>query len=236
MPALDQAQVATLERAFLRLLRVVIVVGLPPVIVLSGLYILMSPAYLRYEYGKGSFPPATRLSEEQRYTAAVECIRYLRTGVGIEALQRLEGSEGPLFNERELRHMVDVKGVVRGVFVFHRMCTVLVLGAVLYLARYGLGGECARRLAQGAGLTIVPVALLLSAAVVNFNWFFTAFHRLFFEGDTWLFPYTDTLIQLFPLPFWFDIVQLWVLGAIIASCVIGGLALWWLRSPVVTSP
>jgi integral membrane protein (TIGR01906 family) len=221
--------VATLERALLRLLGVVILAGLPPVIVLGGLYILMSPAYVRYEYGKADFPPATRLTKEQRYTAAVECIRYLRTGAEIEALQRLEGNEGPLFNERELRHMVDVKGVTRGTFTFHRMCTVLVLGAVLYLARYGPREECARRLVQGAGLTIVSVALLLIAAVVNFNWFFTAFHRVFFEGDTWLFPYTDTLIQLFPLPFWFDIVQLWVLGTIIASCLIGGLALWWLR-------
>lgn len=218
-----------LERAFLRLLGIVILVGLPPVTALSGLYLLMSPAYIRYEYGKAGFPPPTRLGEEQRYAAAVECIRYLRTGAGIEALQRLEGSEGPLFNERELRHMMDVKGVTRGVFTFHRMSTVLVLGAVLYLARYGPRGESARRLVQGAGLTIVLVALLLITAVANFNWFFTAFHRVFFEGDTWLFPYTDTLIQLFPLPFWFDIVQLWVLGAIIVSCIIGGLALWWLR-------
>jgi integral membrane protein (TIGR01906 family) len=219
----------SLEQAFPRLLGVIIVVGLPPAIVLSNLYILMSPAYVRYEYGKAGFPPATLLSEEQRYTAAVECIRYLRTGVGIEALQRLEGSGGPLFNKRELRHMADAKKVAQGAFTFHRVCAVLVLGAVLYQTRYGPRGECARRLAQGTGLTIVLVALLLITAVVNFNWFFTAFHRVFFEGDTWLFPYTDTLIQLFPLPFWFDIVQLWVLGTVIESCAVGGLALWWLR-------
>ena len=219
----------TLEHAFLRLLGVVILVGLPPVIVLSGLYLLMSPAYVRYEYGKAGFPPATRLSDEQRYTAALECIRYLRTGVGIEALQRPKGSEGPLFNERELRHMVDVKAVTRGTFTFHRVCTMLVLGAILYLARYGPQGECAPRLVQGAGLTILLVLLLLVAAVLNFNWFFTEFHHLFFEGETWLFSYTDTLIELFPLPFWFDTVQLWVLGAIIVSCLIGGLGLGWLR-------
>jgi hypothetical protein len=183
----------SLEQAFPRLLGVIIVLGLPPAIVLSNLYILMSPAYVRYEYGKAGFPPATLLSEEQRYTAAVECIRYLRTGVGIEALQRLEGSGGPLFNKRELRHMADAKKVAQGAFTFHRVCAVLI------------------------------------TAVVNFNWFFTAFHRVFFEGDTWLFPYTDTLIQLFPLPFWFDIVQLWVLGTVIESCAVGGLALWWLR-------
>lgn len=223
---------ATLEHTFLRFLGVLLVLGLPPVILLSNLYFLMSLAYLRYEYGRAGFPPTTGLTEAQRYVAAAECIRYLRTGAGIDALQELEGSEGPLFNERELQHMEDVKGVTRGAFTFHQACTPLILGAALYLARFGVRGECARRLVQGAGLTVLLVTLLLITAVGNFNRFFNAFHRLFFEGDTWLFPYTDSLIQLFPLRFWFDIVQLWVLGTIVESCLIGGLALWWLRSPL----
>jgi len=217
------------ERTFRRLLGVVILVGLVPTIVLSTLYLLMSPAYVRYEYGRGGFPPATLLSDEQRYRAAVECVRYLRTGAGIELLERLEGNEGPLFNERELKHMADVKAVTRGAFTLHRICTVLVLAAALYLARYGAQGECARRLAQGSGLTIALVALVLIAAMVNFNWFFTTFHRIFFEGNSWLFSYTDTLIQLFPLPFWIDTVNNLVLMVIIESVVIGGGALWWLR-------
>jgi integral membrane protein (TIGR01906 family) len=219
----------SLEHTFLRLLGVIVVVGLPPVILLSNLYLLISPGYVRYEYGKADFPPATRLSQEQRYAAAEECVRYLRTGVGIEALQKLQGREGPLFNERELRHMVDVKRVARATFTFHRVCSVLVVAAALCLVRFGTPGECARRLAQGAGLTVALVALLLIAVVVNFNWFFTTFHRVFFEGETWLFAYTDSLIQLFPLRFWSDTAQLWVLTAILESCLLGGVALWWLR-------
>jgi len=34
--------------------------------------------------------------------------------------------------------------------------------------------------------------------------FFVGFHALFFEGDSWLFLYSDTLIRLFPLRFWQD--------------------------------
>jgi integral membrane protein (TIGR01906 family) len=220
----------TLEHILLRLLGSLIVVGLPPAILLTNLHLLMSPAFLHYEYERAGFPPATRLTEAQRYIAAAECIRYLRTAVGIDALQELEGNEGPLFNERELRHMEDVKRVTQWAFAFHQGCTLLTLGAALYLAWFGPSGECARRLRQGAGLTVLLVTLLLVTAAVNFNWFFTAFHRVFFEGDTWLFPYTDTLIQLFPLRFWFDIVQLWVLGTIAESCLVGGLSFWWLRS------
>jgi len=228
----------TLDRALSGLLGGAIIVGTPPVIVLGLLYVLISPVYLRYEYGKADFPPATRLSASQRYAVAMECIRYLRTDMGIAVLRDLEGDEGPLFNERELRHMRDVKEVTRRAFALHRACTVLLLGAVLYLARYGQRGKWARRLVQGTGLTIGLVILILAIAAVNFNWFFTVFHRLFFEGDTWLFRYTDTLIQLFPLRFWFDAVQLWILGVVIASCIIGGATLWWLyrSSATYSSP
>jgi integral membrane protein (TIGR01906 family) len=33
---------------------------------------------------------------------------------------------------------------------------------------------------------------------------FIVFHSLFFEGDSWLFLYSDTLIRLFPIRFWQD--------------------------------
>lgn len=220
---------ATPQRVFFWLLSGITVLGLPPVILLSLLYLLMSPSYVRFEYGKASFPSATRLNESQRFSAAVECIRYLRSDVGIEVLRTLEDGEGPLFNDRELQHMLDVKEVTRAIMTFHGICMVLVTGAVLFSAYYSSRGEFAKRLVQGSGLTLALVGILLITAMVNFNWFFTMFHRVFFEGDTWLFSYTDTLIQLFPIPFWFDVVLLWVLGVIVESCAIGGLALWWLR-------
>jgi uncharacterized membrane protein len=33
---------------------------------------------------------------------------------------------------------------------------------------------------------------------------FVAFHRIFFEGNTWIFPYSDTFIRLYPERFWRD--------------------------------
>ena len=220
---------AIVRRVLIRVLESIVLVSLPPLILLSGLYLFLSPAYVRYEYGRASLPRSSVLTDGQRYVAAVECIRYLRTGVGLEALQRLEGSDGALFNDRELRHMADVKRVTRAAFTVLHTSALVVVGAVVVLARYGPRGQWARRLAQGAGLTAGLVTLLLIAVVANFNWFFTTFHHIFFEGDTWLFPYTDSLIQLYPLPFWIDVVQLWVLEAIIASCLVGGAALWWRR-------
>ena len=54
---------------------------------------------------------------------------------------------------------------------------------------------------------------------IAFRQLFTLFHALFFEGDSWLFLYSDTLIRQFPMQFWQD-AFLW--AGVIA---IGG-ALW----------
>jgi integral membrane protein (TIGR01906 family) len=57
------------------------------------------------------------------------------------------------------------------------------------------------------------VAVVL-AAILSWDVFFTGFHTLFFQSDTWYFAYSDTLIRLFPEQFWFD-----------AALLIGGLAI-----------
>ncbi len=65
-------------------------------------------------------------------------------------------------------------------------------------------------------------------AAFAFRFFFVRFHRIFFEGETWLFPGTDTLIQVFPEKFWFDAALLIVILTLIEAAVIGLLALTWL--------
>jgi integral membrane protein (TIGR01906 family) len=69
---------------------------------------------------------------------------------------------------------------------------------------------------------VVALVALLAYVLLNFNNFFTNFHRLFFEGGSWMFSYSDTLIRLFPIRFWSDV-------ALIIGCgsLLEGLLLWW---------
>ncbi|MDH5334520.1 MAG: DUF1461 domain-containing protein, partial [Thermoleophilia bacterium] len=65
--------------------------------------------------------------------------------------------------------------------------------------------------------------------LVAWEAFFTRFHEIFFEGDTWRFPVTDTLIRLYPDVFWMGVAA-WIAGLTVA---LGALA-WvvatlWLR-------
>jgi integral membrane protein (TIGR01906 family) len=58
--------------------------------------------------------------------------------------------------------------------------------------------------------------------MVTWDQAFTLFHRIFFQGDTWLFPTTDTLIRLFPVEFWQDIF----LSAAAGTALAGLLLMW----------
>jgi integral membrane protein (TIGR01906 family) len=218
-----------LERELLWVSSFLIMALLPVVMILSPLYALISPFYLRVEYSKATFPPSDRFSSDRRLALAQVCVRYLRTDAGIEVLASLQDEEGPLFNERELSHMADVKRVTQAAFMAHRIVTALLLAAGLYLALRGPARELARRVLNASWLTLGIVGLLLVAAAVDFDAVFTGFHRLFFVGDTWRFLYTDTLIQLFPIVFWFDAVQLWVLCVVGEALLVGGAAWWWRR-------
>ena len=61
-----------------------------------------------------------------------------------------------------------------------------------------------RSLALGGKLAIGLIVLILVGVVVGFRALFTGFHLIFFEGDTWIFLFSDTLIRLFPMRFWQD--------------------------------
>ncbi len=48
---------------------------------------------------------------------------------------------------------------------------------------------------------ILSIGLL---AVFAWQFWFEMFHLFFFKPGSWLFSYSDTLIRLFPMEFWFD--------------------------------
>jgi integral membrane protein (TIGR01906 family) len=215
-----------LKKSILVIARILIVLSVPVFLLLMNLYIFMSPTFLRYEYGKADFPPAPGFTNEERLLVADTAITYLRSEASIEILGDLEREEGPLFNERELAHMVDVKVVTRQVFLAHGLLGLLIafsLG-VLLVIRYPRP-QVSTSLLRGSLLTIALLIALVALVYLNFDWFFTRFHLVFFEGDSWIFDFSDTLICLFPTRFWFDAASLWgvlTLGEAVAL----GVAAW----------
>jgi len=206
------------------LVRAVLVICTPLVLLLSNLYFLATPAFVRYEYGKPDFPRADLYSDAERLSLAEATLHYMRSSRDTDYLIKLQSQGLPVYNSREVTHLVDAKRVMNAAFGLHGICLVLCLLALVYSRS---PRERWRRAWQAVSWgCLLFLALLISIgllAYANFNFFFTTFHRMFFTGDSWLFSYSDTLIQLFPLPFWVDATALLTLPTL-AECAIVGLA------------
>jgi integral membrane protein (TIGR01906 family) len=178
-----------------------------------GIRALLTSAFLQIEYNMPYFPPDEYgFTKEDRLELAPYALDYLVNSADISYLGKLTFDDGsPLYNERELSHMEDVKRVTQGALnVWYISLALLVMlgiwswrGGWMQTYRLGLkrGGWLMVGLAAAIGL-IVVVGILINP---NVFWnFFAGFHALFFEGDSWLFLYSDTLIRLFPIRFWQD--------------------------------
>ena len=203
--------------------RLGLILALPVVFTLVNVRLLMTPLFPEIEYRLPGFPDDPYgFTRAQRLYWSRRSIDFIQ---GYERAGRIEawkfpddgispagttapgdscpfygGDYGPrdctyFYHDREVKHMLDVRVVVRA--------------ALTVLAAAGL-------------LTVVAVGLLLYIAL-NFNTLFVQFHQIFFEGGTWTFLWSDSLIRLFPVKLWQDAFTF-----IGAACLLeaGGVAAW----------
>jgi len=146
------------------------------------------------------------------------------------------GSLQPVFNERELLHMEDVQGLIRGIFRIQELALgYLVLYFVIGLAvqRRAFLPLAGRVLALGGGLAVALFVALGALALVDFSELFLQFHLVSFANDLWLLdPERDYLIRLFPQGFFQDaalrIAALTMVQAL-AITLAGLFGVWWTR-------
>jgi integral membrane protein (TIGR01906 family) len=223
-----------LKKSILTIARMLLVLSVPVFLLLTNLYVFMSPSFLRYEYGKADFPSSPGFTDAERLMVADRAVTYLRSDAGIGILGDLKGEEGPLFRTKELVHMVDVKVVTRRAFLAHGLLALFIavtLGILLVVRDSQT--QISISLLQGSLLTIALLLALVALVYLNFDWFFTRFHLTFFEGDSWIFSLSDTLIRLFPTRFWFDAASLWGLVTLGEAVVLSGVA--WLSGRLTYS-
>lgn len=187
-----------------------------------GLRVLLTPLFLNIEYNTPYFPPDTYgFTKADRVKWAPYALNYLINNADISYLGDLKFEDGSqLYNERELSHMEDVKRLTKSALNVWYATLGLLLGLGVW-SRLGHWEQAYRQGLMGGGWLMVGLAAVVGLIVViglvvnpNIFWnFFVGFHRLFFEGDSWLFLYSDTLIRLFPIRFWQDAI---LLAAIIA--------------------
>lgn len=183
-------------------LALVVVVALP----LTATRLLLTHAFVWIEYHTPDFPADDYgFTQAQRLQYAPLALDYLLNNQDVSFLADQTFADGtPLYNERELSHMQDVKDLTQvALRVWYGSLLVLV-AAGLWSWRAEALRSYWEALRRGGRITMYLIMILVVFIPISFNQIFIGFHRIFFEGDTWLFLFSDTLIRLFPLRFWRD--------------------------------
>ena len=192
----------------------------------------INQGFARYQVGR-----VTGLDAAQLDVVARTFVEYLRNpAASLDVTVDIGGVRRPLFNARELQHMVDVQHLfmlagrarlVAGAILLVVPLVGLALERGAFLFRLGA------MLTFGGMLTVAVLLLLGALSLVDFTEVWTRFHYVAFTNDLWLLdPRTDYLIMLFPEGFWFDAVMRIAMQSALEGVALGaaGLALaYWGR-------
>jgi len=208
-----------------------------PLLLLSGSIGWVVNSLGTYENGfeKYNISRSTGLTEPELGKAARGLISYFNSGEElINVVVEKDGQPFVLFNEREVIHLKDVKGLFRlDYFVF--------FGTLIFILGYDAYSffrkprrehlhNLARRVIWGSSITLGIMTALGVGSLVGFDRLFLQFHLLSFANDFWLLnPATDYLVMLFPQGFWFDVTITVAVSTAGAAVFLGGLAWGYLR-------
>ncbi len=194
----------------------------PVALTLAVVRLMLTPLYIQLEYRMPGFPPDPYgFTPEERLKYADIARQYLLNSADISFLGDLRFEDGqPMYNERELKHMLDVKIVVKAAINVWLLSLALLFGLWLWAWYSGWRSTYLLSLGRGGWLAVILLGSLLVLILLSFGVVFVAFHNIFFATGTWTFNFSDTLIRLFPERFWRDIFI-----AVGGLTLLGGLAL-----------
>ncbi len=183
-----------------------------------------------YKYGfeKYNVSQTTGLAEAELEKAATGLIQYFNSDEeNISLTVVKDGESFVLFNEKEVAHLKDVKGLFR-------LDYWVLLGTLVYALAYAgvsLWRKNWRQLAWGliggSGLTLALMLALGIGALLNFNQLFLQLHFISFTNELWLLdPTKDYLIMLFPRGFWYEATLFCAVATAVGAVVLGGVGIF----------
>jgi integral membrane protein (TIGR01906 family) len=148
-----------------------------------------------------------------------------------QSIVPVNGVDTPIFKDRELLHIGDVKELFKIGFFIRNLSgiAVLLISGIIY----GFWGkrEFAKSILWATVLGLFMLSAILGYILLSFETSFTYFHLLTFDNDLWrLDPATENLIKMFPQEFFLDIMIRIALTFMVLCAVLIIASLIWLVS------
>lgn len=208
-----------------------------PVTLLTGnvRWLANDLSFYQRGYERQSSYQSTGIPKEELDQATREMIAYFNSGGDFSNIQvRAAGRTFPLFNERDVVHLRDVRDLIQLTYRIQEvsLAYVLLFSAALVFRRSGrpmarlawpwmLGGVFTTSLLLAVGL----------AMLLDFDRLFLLFHLISFTNQFWVLdPATSYLIRMVPQGFFMELA-LWTAAvalaeAILLAIVAGGILAW----------
>ena len=161
--------------------------------------------FFGYEYKTNNTILFSNLSEKQYEDYSMQIVDYFFNNDTNIRILRANGAEiKGYFTEREIKHMRDVKNLVRFFLLLTALCIVFSVVTILKIK------QKRNFLSIASFSSVVLILLLLTVQFVNFNSAFIVFHKIFFRNNYWLLPENTKLIEMFPEKFFYDFAKVWL--------------------------
>lgn len=167
-----------------------------------------TPGYYEKEYAKYNVTASVHMEMDDLLDVTHEMMAYLRgKRENLHVPTIVDGQPREFFNEREIAHMEDVRGLFLGGLTLRRVCIagVAVCLALLILLKAKVKKVLPVSVCTGCGLFFVIACGLAALISTDFTKYFIIFHKIFFDNDLWILDArTDLLINIVPEPFFMD--------------------------------
>ena len=167
-----------------------------------------TPGYFEKEYAKYNVTEAVDMTMEDLLDVTDQMMAYLRgKRADLHVDTTMGGVSREFFNEREIAHMEDVRGLFLDALAIRRGCLLLMALCIiiLLLLKADFKRVFPKSVCLGTGLFFGITAILAAIISTDFSKYFIMFHHIFFRNDLWILdPATDMLINIVPEGFFMD--------------------------------
>ncbi len=187
-----------------RLLASLLVVLLSPVVFIGlPTRLAFNEWFIEWEYSKADFPKDRYgMEDEYRKHLAKLGLRSVLSDEGMEEFKRATLPDGSVaFNRREIKHMEDVKRFLGFFFPFLYASLVVCALAFVYMRDLRLMGKT---LIAASLFSLFLTTATAVFSITNYELAFELFHNYVFDPYSWRFRYSDTLLRIYPMKFWYD--------------------------------
>jgi integral membrane protein (TIGR01906 family) len=187
----------------------------------------------RYGFEKYNVSQTTGLPDSELEDIYTELIVYFNSDaehINITAVK--DGEPFELFNQREIIHLKDVKGLIwldYWVLLGTLIYVLAYSGACFFWRKRGYWRHLGWGLVGGGGITLGLMLALGLGTLLGFDKLFWQFHVISFSNEFWLLdPAKDYLKMLFPQGFFYDTVLFCVGISAGLALILGGVGGYWL--------